>query len=564
MNKIRVIFCKNRVYILYLALLLVLVCIPLYKQGVMCNDELVTRLLAQKGFKESFLHYVQVYRDAGRPLAIVLDPITIYLGFLGDNNWSFRVLQIITILATAGLFAVFLDRLFHNRSFAAICGISIVVFLPVTFEHTAPNAFNTLFNIPFCFMLLSLILYTIYLEMNSKRMLVVSMTLLLLNLTSYESFVMFLPLYWCIAIAKTDWKEKRRLLKAILWPTLTAAVFLSLYILLQVFYPADYSGIQVEDVSLRRAGEIIWQLFRSSFPGYYLFDPEYQRQAQIYNKLKIENYVRAGMVGIFFGLILYKLLGRRLGKKGNKISSWGAVGSGVLCIILPTLPNAVAKMYQQNIGIGWWVAVPTSYFCYFGATFLCWFVIWRFLSWLDSRGAICAVAIGVTLYLVPVQCMNDIFAQRNNWVFHRITTMEALFSTELAQLLEGKEFYSKDFFKHINILDVHDSYWNDFAEMKGLAIKITNGTDGRGRLYFDDEQIVVWYGDKVCVLVSEPREEYGVCRYSEDEYKIIKYEGAVEDNGFFEYYYQLSDNGELVPDEKKGFFTGLEEDSLDD
>lgn len=157
------------------------------------------------------------------------------------------------------------------------------------------------------------------------------------------------------------------------------------------------------------------------------------------------------------------------------------------------------------------------------------------------------VAIGAALYLLPVQCMNDIFAERHSWIFQRLTTMESLFSTDYAESLEGKEFYSRDFFKHVNILAIHDSYWNDFAEMKGLDIKIVNGTEGKGRIYFDDEQIMVWYGNELCILTTQPREGYGVCQYSEEEYKMVKYHEAVEDSGFYEYFYRLSDTGELTP-----------------
>lgn len=560
MRKIRALIRENTSVLWPVLLLGTLVSIPLYKQGIMCNDELIARFWGMQGPAAFYSHFFRIYLEVGRALAAPVASLTMYLGFVGDGYWGFRLIQIGTILLDAGLFAVFLYKLFHSKGFSLICGMSVVAFLPITFEHTAPNAFNALLNIPFSFLLISLILFTDYLKVGKKKILALSMFLLFMNLTCYESFLMFIPLYWCVIIGKYGIRNISQLVRKGVWPAATAAVYLVLYVLFRYLVPTEYPGIQIGGFSLKNALAVVWQLVKASFPGYYLFRSEYRQQAQAYNHLQIEHYIRILLVCLLFGAIVFMLLRRASEEKERRGTFFGCLGAGMLCVVLPTFPLAAAKMYQESVG-SWWMSVPTTFFCYFGATFVCWFCIWRLAVRIKGRGFIVLVSMSAAAYLLPVQAMNDIFAQRQKEVFQRLTTMESLFSTKLADSLSGGNFFSTDFFKNINVLAVHNSYWDDFARMKGLDIRISNqwASAEDARIYYDDEQFVIWAGDAVCILTEEPAEGYGACRYVGDEFKLVKYQDPVPDNGFCEYYYTLSESGELVPDSREEFLRRLAE-----
>lgn len=562
MKEFRELVRKNRGLISVVFLLLLLISVPLYKQGIACNDELISRLWGMQGLFTFYKHFFGVYLEVGRALAAPVASLTMYLGFIGDGAGGFRLLQILTIWLDAGLFAILLYKLFHSKGFSVICGLSVVAFLPVVFEHTAPNAFNALLNLPFALLLWSLILFVDYLDYGRKGTLIGSLLLLFINLTCYESFLMYVPLYWCLVVGKERVREWKRMIRKCLYPAVTAFVFLVLYVVFRVLVPTEYEGIQISGFSLKSAVEVVWQLVRVCFPGYYLFIPEYRHQAQEYNQLQIENYIRILLVCVLFGMILFHFLKKEERNRMGTGAFWGCLGAGVLCIVLPAFPLAAAKMYQESVG-SWWRALPTTYFCYFGATFVCWFCIWRLINRYNIRMLAAFSAVGAAVYLFPVQSMNDIFAQQQNKVFQRLLGLEALFSTELAESFAGKDFFSTDMFRSINIFSVHASYWDDFADMKGLNVKITNGqgTQEDRRIYYDDSQYAVWAGDALCILTPDPKSGYGVCQYSADEFKLVRYQEPLEDNGLYEYYYMLSD-GELQPIDRGVFLTELSQKTV--
>lgn len=559
MKEVGDIIRKNKALAAGVILLLLLISLPLYKQGIMCNDELLARLWGMQGPFTFYKHYFRVYLDIGRPLSAPVNSLNMYLGFIGGGSGSFRLLQIMTIWLDAGLFGIFLYKLFHSGSFALICSLSVVAFLPISFEHTAPNAFNALLNIPFAILLLSLILFENYLNNDKKIMLILSMVLLFVNLTCYEAFLMFIPLYWCMIIRKDGFRNIRQFVRKCMYPAVIATIFLVLYVAFRYLVPTEYEGIQISGFSLKSAAAVVWQLFKTSFPGYYLFKAEYRQWALDYNQLQIENYVRILSVCALFGLLIFYLLKKGDDVRGDGKAFWGYLGAGFLCIILPSFPNAAAKMYQESVG-GWWKAVPITYFCYFGAIFVCWFCIWRLIRRYSAKWMMVFVAVGAAVYLFPIQIMNDIFAQQQNKVFHRVTAIEELFSTELAEAFDGKDFYSTDLFKNINILAIHDSYWDDFAGMKGVNVKVINasGTSDDRRIYYDDDQFTVWAGNSVCILTPDLKEGYGVCQYNGEKFVLVKYENPLEDNGLYEYYYTLAD-GELMLADREVFRAELSE-----
>ncbi len=545
---------QNRLLSLSIALMAALVAMPLYKQGVMCNDELQARLWSMKGFAQFYHHYFSEHIAKGRALSTPIVSFTMYLGFIGSSNWSFKIVQIITIVLVLFSFSVFLFKVFRSKRFALLCGLSALCFLPVTFEHTVPNAFCALYNIPFCILLFSLSLFVDYLKNNKKRHLICSMLLLFITLISYESFVMFLPLYWGISIWEIDKYNRKEIFKKIKYPTMVSVIFLILYIFCGMVFSSNYTGNQIAEISVKNSLKIVFELVKASFPGYYIFAPKYKYLLECYNNLCFENYVRILFVCIVLGGILHYLLKSQKPNIVAKKGKWGVLGMGILCIILPQCPIAVAKMYQKNIGSTGFMALPTTFFTYLAAIFVCCFMIWQLAQKVSGNSRI-FIIIGVVLYLFPIQLMNDVFARQQNIDFQRLTTIEALFSTELMELLDGQEIKSTDIFIAQNALAIHSSYWTEFARHKGKNIEIVNepGAPEDICLYFDGTQFTLQAGKGVCIIVTKPQTGYGICQCGDKEPDIITFENPLSDNELYEYFYTISDKGMLVSSDKENF-----------
>ncbi|WP_300791460.1 acyltransferase family protein [uncultured Acetatifactor sp.] len=557
------IYKKNQCLCLSVALLLLLVAIPLYKQKIMCNDELQTRLWSMKGFTQFFKHYaIEDYVAKGRALSAIVDPLSMYLGFLGNGNWTFRILQILSILLDAGMFSLFLFKLLKNRRFAITCGLSAVVFLPITFEHTAPNAFNTLFNIPFAFLLLSFVFFINYLETGRKRALLASLVLLFINLVSYESFVMLIPVYWGIALWKIG--IKKQTIRKSLYPTATALLFIICYIIFGNLFKSSYSGNLLGGFSVKSSIKIIMQLAQASFPGYYLFSPKYRYLFAYYNNIDTESFVRIFLVSIVYGCIIYFLAKDKKAVSMERKKFLGFLFMGLSCVILPTFPIAVAKMYQGNVGPDAFMALPTSFFTYFAATFVCWFIIWHLIQTFRNKTLALFMAISVACYVLPVQAMNDVFAEQQKLDFQRLLTMESLFSTELMKLFDGYEIKSTDLFVTKNALAVHAPYWTEFASLRGRDIQISQEAETSGDicLYFDENQFTIRNKDEICVVTTSLNTGFGICRYAKEKCSVINYVNPIEDNGLYIYFYELSDAGLLTSSNKDNFAQKLIGDSL--
>lgn len=556
--------CKdNQLLCLAVVLLLLLVTVPLCEQKIMCNDELQSRFWSMKGFSQFFEHYaVEDYVAKGRALSAIVDPLSMYLGFLGNSNGMFRIVQILSIFGDAGIFSLFLFKLFKNQRFAVICGLSIIVFLPITFEHTAPNAFNTLFNIPFALLLISFIFFIDYLETERKKVLIASLLFLFINLISYESFVTLVPLYWGIAVWKIGFKKQ--IIKKSLYPTATAVFFIICYIVSGLIFKSSYSGNILGGFSIKSSLKIIIQLVQASFPGYYLFSPKYRYLFTYYNNMDVENFLRVFLVSIVFGCITYYLTRneKEVPMKGAKF--FGILIMGGICIILPTLPIAVAQMYQGHVGPNAFMALPTTFFTYFAATFVCWFIIWHFIQLFRNKALIPFIAAGVACYLLPVQAMNDVFGEQQKQDFRRLLTIESLFSTELMEIFDGYKIISTDLFITKNALAIHAPYWTEFSSLRGRNIQISQEeeTEEDICLYFDENQFTIRKEDEICVIATAPKTGYGICKYAKEKYSVVSYENPIEDNGLYTYFYKLSDTDILTLSNKDDFAQKLIGDNL--
>lgn len=547
---------QHRFACLVVVLFLLAVLIPWYQEGIMCNDELQHRLLSLKGFPTFFKSYVAGQLRLGRVLGAPFSAVSSYLGLLGQSPWTYKLLQIVMLMLTVYLFCGLIHRIFANKSFTLLCALSLVAFLPISFEHTPPNAFIASF--PLFLLFWSMNLYWDWLKTKANFRLVASMLLLLLMLCNYEAFVTFVPVYVLLAIYQRGLRQSLRKCKELAWPVGVGIFYVALYILSGRLFPSQYAGNRLILPDPLNALKIIVQLVRTAFPGYYLTSSKHAYLMLVYQDISVGDVARLLLVGGAFSTILYSLLRRCLLTRetsplGKGHSGW-IVLSTLVVITLPTLPLAMAEMYQTAIGGNGFLALPVSFFMYFPATFLCCFLLWQLCGKLFKNNGWKIAGAVVIIAMVSVQLMNGEFSARHAENFQRLETMEHLMKTSAVQGQGTAIICAPDLFETRDALAIHDGYWTDYAATVGAQVQIVNqeGNTSENRIYFDDERFDIWCGQAVCVLSKGRLSGIGAVQYLEDVFLAADFSFSSWD-GTWQLCYFTYQDGKLIPSSAEAF-----------
>lgn len=543
--------------VLLLAMGICCVCIPLYQQGIMCNDELQSRYWAMQGGKSFYSHYLQIHIEKGRAISKYIDSFTMWLGFLGaKTNYTYKIVQILSILAVSVLFSVFINKLFRNKKFAIMCGIMIVVCLPITFEHTAPNAFVTKYNVPLCLLLISLCVFCDYIATRKQSQIAVSMVLFFIAQTNYEAFITYTILYIMITVGLTGIKNFKQNLTLYLAPIGSAAIFLFCYLVSRIIFPSNYSGNQIVFESLSSTISILKQLFMTSLPGYYLFCAKYKGLFTSYADLGLFSYVRVLLV-ILSLLPIFIVLMRNAKQFSDVKSIIGKIFvllCGIVYIIAPTLPISVSKMYQGNVNENSFMALPISFFTYIAAIFVICYIIWNFTE-LFGRNACIAVAVVLLVVITKIQLMNDVFATEQKMNFDRLCNIENVLATDVVAYLDGGTLYAPDLYKRQNTLAIHDGYWTQYGNSIGRKITFerVNNEYCDGSIWICDDNIASIVCGEYIIVISPKKLNGGVAvKTGDNAYALVNCNQPVIDNNYFTYYFNYLD-GDAISIDKDEF-----------
>lgn len=533
---------RKHPYVMVSGIILVLmVLLPMYKQSIVCNDELQTRYWSYQGFETFYKHYFEEHIQKGRALSTPIVSFTMYLGFLGQKNWTFKLMQIASILLVAVMFGKLMYKLFRNKFFAYFCSLSVILFLPVTFEHTVPNAFVTLYNIPFALLLCSMILFLDYLDDMNNMKLIFSMIFLFVAEISYEAFVTFVPVYMMFVLYKFGWNNFFVKWKTLIWPFINAVIYLITYFLSGKIFASNYEGNQITGIDLKESFNIIKELFFASFPGHWLYVSKYKYLYEMLKTTSTPEYVmRIAIMAIAFGVCIVFLLEKLYNsKKDNELKLWVLI-CGILTVILPTVPISVSKMYQGHVGEKDFMALPVTFFSYIAAIFVCCYVIWQICVWMKSKIPIWILVVGLTLVFLQIQCMNIAFADKQEEIFNRLVSIEEMVKSEFLDNFEGQTFYTEDMFKENTFLAVHDSYWTKYATVSGRNIRFNKMKRGGGilnknRIYINEENsaFLIWKGKWLCAMSMKELPDHISVQYYDNQYFVADCTSAVSKNKWY-------------------------------
>ena len=541
---------KDLTIIIFALTFLVLFFIPLYKTGIINNDELQARALAMQGivvfYKTEFFGWIA----QGRLLSAPINSFTKYLGFLGAQHGTFfRFVPVLLIILSGVSYGRFLYKLFRDKCFSIFSTIILLACMPITFEHTSPNSFVGFLVTPFILLFISLNYYIRYLEKKNCKSGLVSMCLFFIAMSCYEAFVTFLPLYLMVAYYKIGFNNNKNKLEFYVYPIFTAIIFLTLYFLSARFFPSGYGGNQLFLGDIRSSCLIIFNLFLACIPGYYTMVPKYIYLKSIYNSLGFINYLRILFFVLCFSSSCYILLKEKTVEiYQNTVECFSntvtlktkllIIFCGVLYMIFPSIPNALAKMYQGIVGFNKsFVALPVTFFEYFAAVFVISYVIWEINKYVGRKFYI-VVTIVLSLLVLNIQYMNEVFSNRQAQDFKRLKLIEDFMNTDAFKKLGTGAYYAKDLFQQRDALHIHESYWTDYCNKilgKRVLLNLQKTDQDSGAIYYNDDNFLIIDGFTTSILSKDKEKNPKYVKASNTDVILDRYDNEKMDRGFYVY-----------------------------
>ena len=550
---------------------------PILRQGVMLNDDLRYRLIRRSGFLSVVKTWAETEFGSGRFLR-GMSAINGAFNFITENTAINRWIQVFILLLSIYFFGKLIKELTNSKKIAYITMAFIVIFLPVTVEHAVPNAFIGLCCIPIMCLCISLTFWCRYLEKEEKKFGHIALLMWVLALLGYEYIVTYTPLYALLYFLKRD-KSKRRMIdwiKQSFFPCFIGVLYLVGTFALQKMVGGDYSGSTIEFVSIASTLKIIETLVLSSLPGYFLTNEKYQyliylftgeKYKNLLNVLKepslvVENslikremvdfgieYIlnpRAIILALITCLILFLLfrIEKPVRKKAHLQMICTIFFTGCY-IVIPILPNSIAKLYQGTVSDTSFTSLPVSSVVYFTICFLLSYCFCLLVDYFRrNKVFILVISILLSILMFFIQCENDVISKEQEKNYLRLVKIEKLFETDYFKNMDNSIIYSQDIFETRNLLAIHDSYWNDYAKALGLNVEIQKEktTEVDYKLYFTDDNYFSIVGqEEIVVLSLEKLPDYFKLQVDDHEYHLAVAEDYSYDSGFLCYRFAKQD-----------------------
>ncbi|MBM6899793.1 hypothetical protein H6B10_08740 [Gemmiger formicilis] len=566
-------FRQYRWWLLVFGIMLALVIIPWWTQGIMCNDQVQRRALSMGGP----LYFIREIIDMqvhskGRALSSWLVPAAMYLDFVGKSQVAFRVIPILTILLDMCLFGWLTYKWFANKTLSVFCFLCMLVFLPITWEPTVPQTFINEYNFSVALLILSLAWYQNYLKSGKIRWMVAALAAFFAVCTTYELFVTYTPLFLLIYLIQKGFSRSKELIINVIAFGVVAVLFLLLYKGVNTLFPSEYQGNTFGSLSPKVILPVLFWLFVSAIPGYWLLfnkTTQYLFSSKVLTSvspLHIGNVVCAILIALLLAILLFGLFrhAKHQMSETRQNQTKGVLGwrnilivfTALLYMVLPALPLALSTMYQGNVGPGkGFEAVPVTYFLYFASCFLVSFLVYGIVKRLNRIGTRVVIS-ALCVLVLGIQVMNAGIANVQLDDYKHLENIEALLDTNYISDGEPiRTIYSTDAFIKRSVLFIDDGHYINYAFNQGNAVGIHNYEkmpnemlDSEAVLYVDDYKLFLT--NKNYVLVFSPvyinGSDYVICDRNTAQY--TEYGQGVKDNNFWIYAFEKGDSGLTVTD----------------
>lgn len=548
---------RRALIIILLGLLAMDWLIPFSGTGVVNNDELMSHL--------NVVYKPLLYErslEQGRTITYFLTYPLSYLLNFSENFYISRIRDFSFIILNLISLGMLYYRFFHKFSFSCLTFCISLAFLPVTFEHTLPQAYCG-FAFYFSVMIGAVFLFIKWLESGKKLYLLVSLLINLYILFFYEVFITLMPIYAVAAwyVLPEERKSGKNIILAVKHHIGISILYLLVYSGMRYFSPSTYEGNSVGSLSGISIFKVLKQLILASLPGYYWTNAKYRyifREYSNYEAILNGGGVKAVIVrnidiGIFcFGIILFGVLmilmdNVHMYKLGNtRAEAATTVGIAMGFVVLPLLPVAISARYQASVNASDFISVPAVYFSYLAVAFLISYFIWEITGRLGKK-AIFILLAAIMLFSVGIQMMNRVIERRQAETALRVTTIEDVFKTDVVSRLEGMEVDAADLYETIDALGfeneaVEDGYWTLFSRHTGHDIILKSRSDGSAvSMFYKKEKqgglVGIRIDSSYYVLARERQSDPKTVKISDGQYAIASFDQYTIDHGMYLYSY---------------------------
>lgn len=437
--------------------------------------------------------------------------------------------------------------------------------LPITFEHTIPQAYCG-FALYFSIFIVAVLLFLKWIETEKRYLLVLSLLMNFYILFMYETYITFMPLYLVAAwhALPVENRKLKDIFCMIKYHIFMAVFYLIIYVGMRFMIPSQYEGNAVGSLSLVNIGRVLKQLIFASIPGYYWTNVKYRYIFGEYSNYEA-NFERGGVKSvivhnvdintIFFGMILFVVLIMILNNVSkNKLQNSGikiayTIGTAMCFVVLPLLPMAVSARYQTQVNESDFISVPAVYFSYLAVSFIISYIIWEIIARFHKK-AIFIVVVVVSVFSMGIQMMNHVIENRQQEGFFRVRTIERAFATEVIALLEDGMVSASDLYKTIDALAfenevVSDGYWTLYSKHCGHNITVLNSdvSENNTLMFYMNEKegglVGIRKDSAYYVLTEQKQSEPKAVKINKDQFVIAPFEQYTLDNGMYVYSYLI-------------------------
>lgn len=456
-------------YVIIALFFILTIIINLAMQGITCNDEVQLRLYGQQGIgyflKRQIIHE-DIYQ--GRILGAIGN--IKFLSFISDNIYMSRSIQILFILIAFGLFGKLVDELCQSKGMGILGFVMALAFLPITFEHSVPNAFVIVVCQPLICLLISFILFIKYIENGKKLNNIFCCIFFFWGCCLYEfvvTYVLAFPIICLILYLRESDSDHNvwMCIKKSYGQVITSIIYLILYLLQGKVFPTSYSGTTINLSEPSKIFNVLKTECLSAVPGYYLFNEKYKYLYSVY-QIKNQKIFEVFILFIFvvtFGFIIFCVLtNEKKGKCNSLISLVGGV-TVFLYTIIPTIPNSITSLYQDSVSETYFTSIPVSLFLYLAMIFLIVIIIHSLID--KAKFFILPITLILLVLGVNIQYTNRKIADEQYSNYERFTSIEDLLRTAFWEYQGDMVVEAPSLYETKNNLAIEGGHWTSFISL---------------------------------------------------------------------------------------------------
>jgi hypothetical protein len=589
---------KKIFYIKNLLLLIVglITFYPLFSTGLVVNDDMLNKYIIYKnGFIKTFLMSIDFCKAQGRVFFVSF--FWTYLPFAIKNFAYFKFIQIGSIILNITLISILATLITDNKKSFFLTFLIGLVFLQNSWEHNVVSAFPGFLTIPLSILIFSMILFIYYFKKNNKKYLWLSLIFYILTLFSYEIYILFLPIFFFIALGYE--KKLLKVIKKFLPFIITGFIYLLIYVLFRLKFGSYYGGVQIQkSFNLINALKVIWYFSFSSFPLFLVNTEKYRYLMTIYNDslyrldlltakylffsgINFFNFLKSIQVqwlvkGIIVFYLSYVSISNAKTKKNNLFFP---IVLGVVYFFIPSFLHSLTQSYQDSVVKYQQLGMPVTYVSYIDIILTFSLIVIYFRNKINNKSVlkIFIIVISSTLFLVSI--INDYtnfqIAKYQTMAKYKWETVDRFIkSKEFNEVPENSTIYAPSLWYQIGSAAFNQSYWTDYityqTNKKVNVVEFFDTSEKYKQLYFlkydqkekDFDQSIIFakvnkysgpdnlITEKICVYNFSKYNDYYIIGRSVDKDITIKDE--LNSNSYFSLL--ISNNYNYENDLKKTCF----------